>query len=322
MLVPLLSLRACGQVITRVTPTPQATPTLVLTQVATLRPTATPAPYTPAPTATPTITPTPIIYAIQGGDSLLKVADQFGITVQALQEANGITDPRSLQIGQELMIPRQESGTGGTQTPTVTPTPLPFAVENVAFNRTPLGGLWCFGEIHNTTGSDLEQAAVTITLLDETKKRLAQAQAPAEIELIPPDGRAPFAVRFDDAPANFATYLATAGTGVKGYVGSYYRDLAVRDVAGEGERYAAYTVRGNVANTGPESAVEVEVTVTLYDSLGRVIAVRRAAPEHNVILPGGQTAFQIELTPSGGPVANVRVVALGHRMPTPTPPAS
>ena len=107
--------------------------------------------------------------------------------------------------------------------------------------------------------------------------------------------------------------------GVQGYVGSYYLDLAVRDAAGSGERYATYTVTGTVANTGPEDAVEVTVTVTLYDALGRVIGMRRAVPEHNVIPRGGQTTFTIELTPAGGPVASFHAEALGRRMPTPTP---
>ena len=64
-----------GQVITRLpTTTPTATPTVALVIAATQRPTATPAPYTPAPTATPTITPTPIVYRIQRGDNLMKIA--------------------------------------------------------------------------------------------------------------------------------------------------------------------------------------------------------------------------------------------------------
>jgi murein DD-endopeptidase MepM/ murein hydrolase activator NlpD len=292
-----------------------------LTQAATPRPTATPAPYTPAPTPTPTITPTPIIYAIRGGDTLLAIAGQYHVSVQSLQQANGIADPGSLRVGQELVIP-QPAPQNAESTPTAVATPMPFAVENVAFSRTPLDGLWCLGEIHNTTGVDLEQAAVTITLLDEAQKTLAQVQAVAALDLIPPGGRAPFAVRFAEPPATFATYLATASSGVRGYVGSYYRDLVVRDLQGEGERYTAYTLRGTVANTGPEDAVEVQVTVTLYDDLDRVIGTRRAAPEHNVIPRGGQTSFTLALTPSGGPVARYRAEALGRRMPTPTPVAA
>jgi LysM repeat protein len=310
-----------GQVITRLpTATPTVTPTVALTIAATQRPTATPAPYTPAPTATPTITPTPIVYRIQRGDNLMKIAGQFGISVRSLQDVNGITDPRALRVGQELLIPGAEDDPEGAgATPTSEATPLPFAVENVTFSNSPLGGLWAFGEIHNTTGTNLEQAGVTIALLDEAGAVVAEAQDYVQVELIQPDGRAPFAVRFDAPPQSFASYLAAPWKGVLGYVGGYYLDLAARDTQGTGERYSTYTVSGVIANTGPEDAVEVSVTVTLYDALGRVIGTRRAPPEYNVIPRGGQSPFQVELTPAGGPVARFRVDALGRRMPTPTP---
>ena len=62
------------------------------------------------------------------------------------------------------------------------------------------------------------------------------------------------------------------------YVGNYYRDLALNELMGEGERYAAYRVSGLIANVGPEDAVGVTLTVTLYDALGRVIGTRRGVP--------------------------------------------
>jgi LysM repeat protein len=316
----MLLLGSCGQVITRITPTPTTTPTLAVTLEATLRPTATPAPYTPAPTSTPTITPTPIIYKLKAGDTLLGIAGEFGITVKALEDVNGITNPTGLMVGDELIIPREELATAaGTATPTATA--LPFRAENVTFSRSALGGLWCFGEILNSTGVDLEQAAVRVGLLDQDGKTLAEVETPAILDLIPPGGRAPFAVRFPEPPATFASYTVNPQAGVRGYLGSYYRDLVPKGTRGEGERYTAYTVSGMIANVGPEDAVEVSVVVTLYDALGRVIGTRRGVPEHNVIPRGGETAFSLQLTPAGGPVDSFKVDALGRRVPTPTPSA-
>ena len=246
------------------------------------------------------------------------IAQEFGVTVRDLQETNGITDPRALQVGQELLIPSIEDVAEGT-TPTAEPTPLPFVVRNVTFSNTPLGGLWCFGEVYNATDTNLEQAGVTVSLLDKDGTVLAQAQDYVQFEMIQPGGRAPFALRFPAAPASFASYLAVPWKGVQGYLGSYYLDLVARDTQGSGERYATYTVSGVIANTGPEDAVEVGVTVTIYDALGRVIGTRRAPPEYDVIPRGGQSPFSMELTPAGGPVASFQVQALGRRMPTPTP---
>jgi LysM repeat protein len=318
-LCTLLALSGCGQVITRVEPTPSLTPTAPPIVVATLRPTATPAPYTPAPTATATLTPTPIIYVIRKGDTPLGIANQFGVSLRELQETNGITDPRTLRVGQELIIP--EKAQPEAQAPTVVPTPLPFVVENVTFSNTPLGGLWSLGEIRNTSGVDLEQATVSVTLLDSEGKPLARETGPVLVDLVGPGERAPYAIRFREPPREFASYLVTPVTGIPGYAGVYYRDLIVEDTKGQGERYSTYTVSGKVTNVGPEDAVNVIVTATVYDALGRVIGTRRLPPEHNVIPRGGSTDFSIELTPVGGPVANYRVSTLGLRLPTPTPKA-
>lgn len=69
------------------------------TTEAVLRPTdATPPP-------TPTATPTPVIYVVQSGDTLLQIALQYDVDVEALAARNGIEDPRSLRTGARLVIP-------------------------------------------------------------------------------------------------------------------------------------------------------------------------------------------------------------------------
>jgi D-gamma-glutamyl-meso-diaminopimelic acid endopeptidase CwlS len=45
------------------------------------------------------------LYTIQSGDSLDKIASNFGVSSKALKEANGIDDPLKLQIGKKLVIP-------------------------------------------------------------------------------------------------------------------------------------------------------------------------------------------------------------------------
>ena len=84
---------------------PQATPT------ATATPSATPIP-TPTPTTAPTPPPTPVptavpvrTYTVQQGDTLAAIAQQFGVTVEAIQAANDIEDPNEILIGQVLVIP-------------------------------------------------------------------------------------------------------------------------------------------------------------------------------------------------------------------------
>ena len=61
----------------------------------------------PTPTLTPTPTQTPkgpIVYVVKAGDSLLAIADRYGVTVDDIVAANPDIDPRRMAVGQELMI--------------------------------------------------------------------------------------------------------------------------------------------------------------------------------------------------------------------------
>jgi LysM repeat protein len=77
------------------------------------------------PTSTPVIGPTPgqtIIYVVRSGDTLYSIARRFGVSLQALMQINGITDPSYIQVGQQLLIPQ---GLVFTPTPPV-PAATPF----------------------------------------------------------------------------------------------------------------------------------------------------------------------------------------------------
>ena len=63
---------------------------------------ATSAPAKAAPAASTAAT-----YKVAKGDNPYKIAKHLGVTAQALLEANNITDPTKLQIGQVLKVPRK-----------------------------------------------------------------------------------------------------------------------------------------------------------------------------------------------------------------------
>jgi competence protein ComEC len=97
--------------------TPTMTPTLVPTPTSLpVLPVVTP---TPAPANLSSMTPTPTApaaqptgdgttYVVQPGDTLYSIAVRFGVSLQALIEANQIEDPNQLQAGQVLVIPRRQ----------------------------------------------------------------------------------------------------------------------------------------------------------------------------------------------------------------------
>lgn len=311
----ILFVTGCGQVITlSPTPVPTATPTIALTlAVDALPPTSTPAPYTPEPTFTPTLTPTPVFHTVAAGESLLSIAGAYNVSSAALQDANGILDPRTLQVGQQLIIPRPEESEEEAAA-TATPTPIALAVHNVYVGDTQIGNLWILGEVENMTDSPLEQVRVNARLLDGAGETVAMREELVALDLVDIGERAPFALLFDAPHPPFERYQIAVSHAVPAYVGSYYRDLVVNGLTSSQERGAAYTIRGTVLNTGPEDAVSVQVVLTGYDALERVVAMRIVSPDYNVVPRGGETNFSAILTPLGGPIAHIAAAAQGRRL--------
>jgi sortase A len=129
------------------TPTPvppTATPTLSPTSEPTSLPTPTTSPTATPLRGTPTANPAPAsaeqaVYVVQSGDSLWKIAESYGITVDALVEANGISRDDVIRPGQELVIPvpGQALPTPLPRSSTSTPTSLPATPTAVPPTSTP-----------------------------------------------------------------------------------------------------------------------------------------------------------------------------------------
>jgi len=94
--------------------TPTTTPTTTRTPTQTPAPTATPS-LTPTPTHTATPTPLPTrVYVIRPNDTLLAIASQYDVPVEAILAANPGLNATRLQPNQEIIIP--------WPTPTASPT--------------------------------------------------------------------------------------------------------------------------------------------------------------------------------------------------------
>ena len=81
----------------------------------------TPAVTAPAATVTPVapvLTPVPpsgavIVHVVQPGETLAAIAYRYGTSVQAIVQANGITNPDQIYAGQKLNIPTSGGSSGG-----------------------------------------------------------------------------------------------------------------------------------------------------------------------------------------------------------------
>lgn len=80
------------------------------------------------------------IYVVKRGDSLWKIANDYGVTVDALKELNNLTT-NGLQIGQQLIVPAQASDTPANE---------------IVYTVKKGDSLWTIAQQYNTTISALK----------------------------------------------------------------------------------------------------------------------------------------------------------------------
>lgn len=106
-----------------------------------------------------TIQPTPvgisITHRVQSGETLFRIAQRYGVSMETIQAANGITDPSRILAGQELIIPNAQVSS---------PSALPTSIASL--DITPLS--WTEGKTGRLRLTTTNPASVSASFLDQT----------------------------------------------------------------------------------------------------------------------------------------------------------
>ena len=118
----------------RTGPTPTLAPFTVLLPPARLPgvPILSPTPDSPRVLPTPRVDPGQHI--VQSGDTLGTIAQQYGVSLEALMQANGLSDPNLLSVGQELTIPAPSPGEQGPDFKIIPNSELVYGPASAAFD--------------------------------------------------------------------------------------------------------------------------------------------------------------------------------------------
>jgi LysM repeat protein len=283
------------------TPLPTPAPLGVILPTSTSRATRLPGERTPPPTFTPAPTPTPVFHFVQPGETLIDISLKYGVTLDALQAANGVLTPETLQIGQQLVIPvasgAQPASGGGLLLPT--PTPLPVTVHGTALYETPVGSVWVLGEVVNSVGTALENTQVRVALLDESGAEVAIGTAFTALDVIPVDGKSPFGVLFRSPPPGAASFVVTPiRAEASSEPGGRYMPIVIASQQSMLDGLQ-FRLTGSIANQGAFNATDVSAVLTTYDASGRVTGFRQASVGDGTLAAGGVAEFEISIAPNG-----------------------
>jgi LysM repeat protein len=279
-------------------PTPESL--AVILPSPTLRSTFAPQMLTPVPTNTPLPTPTPVIHIVAPGDTLLGIALQYGVTLDDLQQVNGVLRPELLQIGQQIIIPvassRSSSG-GSAQFLLPTPSPATIVVTGTARYLTPVGSLWVLGEVFNPGDQPLENVQVRVGLMNNAGVEIGSDFTFTVLDFVPAGGRSPFGILFADPTAEIAGFQAFVVRAEPSYNNQVrYARLQVTNPAIT-QTDGTYHVTGSIVNAGTTQANGATVVVTVYDDQHRVTGYRQMSIPDKQLVAGATTTFDMTVAP-------------------------
>ncbi len=295
-----LGLAACGSNPGPETATPRAGPRPYLT--ATPSPTVTPIPpasFVSLPT------PTPIIHIVEGNDTLIGIAEEYGITLEELQAANPGVSPLYLQVGTELIIPL---GSSIPTEPTVTP--VPVLIRQVKCYPTADGGLWCLALVTNDLPDTIENLSALITLRDKNGEDIASQLAFAPLNILPSSKSMPIAAFFppplpaDIVPqAQLLTAIRILPTDTR-YVPAVIQNSLIQVDWNARSAQASGQISLPQADTW---ATQTWLLAVAYDSGGNVVGFRRW--EHYDLLTAGERReFSFSVSSLGPDIAFVELL--------------
>jgi LysM repeat protein len=299
-------------------PSPVATPSLLTLPTATRRATAsagqTPSPATtPVIIASPTATATPVTHVVTTGETMLGIAIDYGVSLDALQAANPTVQARFLSIGTVLVIPPPEGGFAVAATNLAPPPPAPVQFSRPACYPLASDGLYCLVAARNPNTMTLANISARIILAGADGLPFASQNAFGALDLVPPGGAVPLAALFQPAPAHPA-----AATGVEALTAILVADplsdtqsLLLDVTASAGAVVdGRWSVSGRVHNPSVAPLSAAWLVLSVNDGNGRLIGFRKLALENG--LAAGETRdFSIESDALAGPPASGSVLAEG-----------
>lgn len=223
----------------------------------------------------------------KGCSTLLQTSDHGGTATEEII--------RSLPAGSYAV---RLSGSGTSATPDYA-----FRIKtiqkgvHVLSSRTRVDGgvLRLVGEVYNNSSKSVGPVVVTAKLYNASNHLLATRSARVDLSYLPANGRSSFLVS-GSLPAGFNhwTYGITAPV-THNRIGAPTRTITSNGPNGSGH----WAVAGSARNGYSTRVTSLRMAITLYDTLGNVLDVRRASVGRTSLAHGASTAFSATFIPTG-----------------------
>jgi len=190
------------------------------------------------------------------------------------------------------------------------PTPLPLEIMPPTCYTQVNNQILCLGTVQNRQTQTLTNLVIAINLHDEMGAITDSQQVTLPQRFIPPNSIAPYHALFTIEADNTIAQISVDAIRAEPAPDNTILLLSARNIQTEWQD-SRFWVDGTVNNDTPTTAQNIQVIVTLYDAIQRVIAYRILPI--GMLTSGESTPFDLVLTPqlvSEGVTYNIDVVGI------------
>ncbi len=226
-------------------------------------------------------------YIVRPGDTLLGIALDFGVDIGLLRDYNPDVNPRSLQVGQQILVP-----SGVTPSPT-SKAVVPLVVNPLNCAVTLVNSLACLGYIHNPQTYPVGNIRIRLQLFDQQQQVVAEKYTSIHQMVLLPGQSAPFSALFQAethqgyTSASASVESAVANPAIQG-------QLVTLAVANEYNRFTGgyFEWFATIHNPTDYATAPVSLILTLLDANQQVIGYRYATTAAG-LAPGEQMPVEL-----------------------------
>jgi hypothetical protein len=210
-------------------------------------------------------------YIVRPGDTLLGIALDFDIDMRLLHDYNPGVNPRSLQVGQQILVP-----SGVTPSPTLKAV-APLVVDMPNCSVTLVNSLMCLGLIHNTQAYAVGNIRIRLQLIGPQQQVVAEKYTSIHQMLLLPGEAAPFSALFpaEAAPVDYHVTALLESALANPPLQQQVLALVVEDAH---QHFASgyFDFSATIHNPTDQSTAPVSLILTLLDANQQVIGYRYA----------------------------------------------
>jgi hypothetical protein len=192
-------------------------------------------------------------------------------------------------------------------------TPISLTIDPPVCYETPVGSVWCFGLVHNTSNMVLEQVTIRVYLVTVEGQALAERDTNPALAILSVNSRSPYGVLFDRMPERAAGPVAVLVNAVPLTPEKQTRlaKVAVSDLAYDNND-GVYSVNALLTNADQQALRDIDIIVTLLDEQDHVTGFRKQRLTH-ALQSGQSVPFKLDAIPQGRSTQSVEVAAEGWR---------